>query len=121
MDHEAYKNSKRKQAYPQNKERGVAKHWPQNGWITQEASKPKKAKRGRCVFPSDNPKVTDNKDHYPYNSLSQARNALSRMMQHDGCPKWYKGTLDELRGAIKRSVYKAYPGLKNRKKERDGK
>jgi len=93
----------------------------QNGWITQEASKPKKAKRGRCVFPSDNPKVTDNKDHYPYNSLSQARNALSRMMQHDGCPKWYKGTLDELRGAIKRSVYKAYPGLKNRKKERDGK
>ena len=81
----------------------------------------KKTTRGDCVFQSTSPSVTDNKDHYPINSLAQARNALARVMQHDGSPSWYKGSLAGLQKAVKRAVYAKYPGLKSRKEEREGK
>lgn len=81
--------------------------------------RPKKTTRGDCVFQSTSPSVTDNKDHYPINSLAQARNALARVMQHDGSPSWYKGSLAGLQKAVKSAVYAKYPGLKKRKEERE--
>jgi len=83
------------------------------------AKRPKKETRGTCVFQSDSSMVTDGKDHFPINSLAQARNALARVMQYDAAPSWYKGSLKGLQSAVRRGVYKAYPGLKQRKKERE--
>lgn len=67
--------------------------------------------RGDCVFDSDHRNVKDGKDHYPINSEDQARNALSRAMQHDRIPKWFDGTLEELRNSIQRAVKKKYPDI----------
>jgi len=79
----------------------------------------KKKTRGRCVFPAESSSVTDDKDHFPINSLAQARNALARVMQYDACPGWYKGSLKGLQGAVRREVYGQFPGLKSRKEERE--
>jgi hypothetical protein len=81
----------------------------------------KKKTRGRCVFPAESSSVTDDKDHFPINSLAQARNALARVMQYDACPGWYTGSLKGLQSAVRREVYGQFPGLKSRKEEREGK
>jgi hypothetical protein len=81
----------------------------------------KKKTRGHCVFPAESSSVTDDKDHFPINSLAQARNALARVMQYDACPGWYAGSLKGLQGAVRREVYGQFPGLKKRKEEREGK
>lgn len=78
----------------------------------------KQRARGTSVFQSTHPKVKDNKDHFPINDLAHARNALARVMQYDSVPSWYNGTLGGLQSAVKRAVYKKFPGLKSRKKER---
>ena len=52
--------------------------------------------RGNVVFPAGSEKVLDDKDHFPINTESQARNALARASQYDKCPDWYDGTLKEL-------------------------
>ena len=81
----------------------------------------KQRARGTSVFQSTHPKVEDNKDHFPINDLAHGRNALARVMQYDSVPSWYNGTLGGLQSAVKRKVYKKFPGLKSRKKEREGK
>jgi hypothetical protein len=68
--------------------------------------------RGRCVFPWEHSKVTDKKDHFPINTENQARNALARVNQYKEAPKWYKGSLESLVGAVVRAVKKAYPDIK---------
>jgi hypothetical protein len=91
--------------------------------IIREAKKRqlKKKTRGRCVFPAESSMVTDDKDHFPINSLAQARNALARVMQYDACPGWYKGSLGGLQKAVRREVNAQFPGLEKRKEEREGK
>ena len=71
------------------------------------------------MFDNKNPKVTDNKDHFPINDLAHARNALARAMQYDSSPPWYSGNLKSLQDTVKRAVYKKYPALKNRKEKRE--
>ena len=71
----------------------------------------KKQSRGKCVFQSDSSKVKDDKDHFPINSLSQARNALSRVAQYSSSPSWYKGTLAGIQKAVRSAVKKAYPSI----------
>jgi len=70
-----------------------------------------------CVFPKTHPKVKDNKDHYPIPDLAHGSNALARCQQDVG--DWFDGTADELRAAVKRAVYKKFPGLKSRKEKRE--
>lgn len=67
--------------------------------------------RGICCLKKTHKSVTDGKDHYPINSVSQARNALSRVMQHDAVPEWFSGTLQSLRNTVKRCVQKNYPSI----------
>ena len=71
------------------------------------------------MFDNKNPKVTDNKDHFPINDLAHARNALARAMQYDSSPPWYSGSLKSLQDTVKRAVYKKYPALKKRKEKRE--
>ena len=68
--------------------------------------------RGTCVFPAEHPKVKDNKDHFPINSESQARNALARASQYSSAPEWYDGSLQRLVNAVARKVHSEYPGIK---------
>jgi len=67
--------------------------------------------RGTVVFQSTSSKVKDDKDHFPINSIAQARNALARAGQYDSSPEWYKGTKDELVKAVQRAVKKKYPSI----------
>ncbi len=76
--------------------------------------KAKVRNRGLVVFPSDHSKVTDDKDHFPINTASQARNALSEAGKYDKVPDWYKGTLSSLKSAIEKAIQKEYPTIQIR-------
>ena len=67
--------------------------------------------RGKVVFPAGSSKVKDDKDHFPYNTIEQGRNAISRSHQYSKVPSWYKGTLSELQTKVKSAVHKAYPSI----------
>jgi hypothetical protein len=77
--------------------------------------KAKVRNRGTVVFPAESSKVKDDKDHFPINSEAQARNALSRASQYSKVPKWYKGTLKSLVGAVQRKVKAKYKGIETTK------
>lgn len=67
--------------------------------------------RGECVFKHDHRRVKDNKDHFPINSVKQARNALARVNQYDKSPEWYDGSLQDLNDAVVRVVHKKYKSI----------
>jgi len=79
--------------------------------LKKSAKKAKSRSRGKCVFQSDDSKVKDNKDHFPINSVAQARNALARASQYDKAPKWYDGKLTSLVSAVSKAVHKEYPSI----------
>lgn len=73
--------------------------------------KAKSRSRGKCVFQSSDSKVKDNKDHFPINSVAQARNALARASQYGSAPKWYEGKLKSLVSTVSKAVKKEYPSI----------
>ena len=78
--------------------------------------------RGNVVFPASSAKVTDDKDHFPINTESQARNALARASQYDKCPSWYDGSLTELVKKVHNKVKREYPDIEvTEKSEKPGK
>lgn len=84
--------------------------------LTAVAAKKPKAKakvrsKGKVVFDSTHPKVKDNKDHFPINSVAQARNALARANQFSKTPEWFKGTLKEFVNSVVKAVKKHYPSI----------
>ena len=54
--------------------------------------------------------MKDNRGHFPINTPERARAALSYAGHHDKHP-WYKGTVEELRAAVRRAVKKKYPSI----------
>lgn len=79
-----------------------------------EGKKDPKAKlrnRGDVVFPADSKSVKDDKDHFPINSLAQARNALARANQYSSSPSWYSGSLETLVKKVASAVHKKYPSI----------
>tara|TARA_Y100000034_G_C6768681_1_gene342806 strand:- start:221 stop:547 length:327 start_codon:yes stop_codon:yes gene_type:complete len=77
------------------------------------SEKRKKAKsRGDVVFPAESSKVKDDKDHFPINSLKQARNALARASQYSKAPGWYDGSLTDLVKTVQRKVQSKYSSIK---------
>lgn len=78
--------------------------------------------RGDVVFSAESEKVLDNKDHFPINTESQARNALARASQYETVPDWYDGTLYELVKKVHNKVKRKYPEIKvTEKSENPGK
>jgi hypothetical protein len=76
----------------------------------------------KVAVPKTNTKVKDNEDHYPIHDLAHARNALARVHQYDGeAPDWWDGTLASLVDTVTKAVYREYPGLAERKADREGK
>jgi len=67
--------------------------------------------RGHCVFPAEDSKVKDNKDHFPINDKGQGRNALARVNQYDSVPKWYDGTLEEVKKKVVNAVEKKFSSI----------
>ncbi len=82
--------------------------------ITEKKKNPEAAvrNRGDVVFPSGSSKVTDDKDHFPINTASQARNALARVNQYDSVPNWFDGSLEELVKHVQNKVKRTYPEIK---------
>jgi hypothetical protein len=71
--------------------------------------------RGTVVFSAESKNVKDNKDHYPINDETQARNALARASQHKSTPPWYDGSLESLVNKVQRAVKKKYPSIETTK------
>jgi hypothetical protein len=67
--------------------------------------------RGDVIFPAESSKVKDDKDHFPYNSIAQSRNALARANQYTSVPSWYNGSLKELVTRVANAVKKKYPSI----------
>lgn len=80
-------------------------------FVNEKKNVTKAETRGDCVFQSTSGKVKDNKDHFPINSASQARNALARAGQYSKVPSWYSGTLEELKSSIRSHVKSKYPSI----------
>jgi len=70
------------------------------------------AKGGKFACPSTNSMVTDEQDHFPLDTIGRARNALARVAQYGGKkPKWWSGSLAQLKALIKRKVKSLYPSI----------
>jgi hypothetical protein len=67
--------------------------------------------RGHVVFPAEDEKVNDDKDHFPINDKNQGRNALARVNQYSSVPKWYNGTLEEVKDKVYKLVHKKFPSI----------
>ena len=82
--------------------------------MREAAKKDPKAKvrnRPAAVFDDKHPKVKDDKDHFPIDTIGRARNALARSHQYSSSPSWWSGSLKELQNAVKRAVKKKYPSI----------
>jgi hypothetical protein len=80
--------------------------------VFEKVATKKDKPRGKFIFPADHPKVKDNKDHFPINTIGRARNALSRANAFTKSPSWFNGTVDQFINSIVRAVKKAYPSIK---------
>jgi hypothetical protein len=70
--------------------------------------------RGSVCVPASSAK--DKKDHFPINSIDQARNALARVHQYSSVPDWYSGSLKGLQSLVSRKVHSKYPSIGKEKK-----
>lgn len=71
--------------------------------------KAKVRNRGDVCVPAE--RADDHKDHFPINSIDQARNALSQVAKYKSSPSWYKGTLKSLQELVSRKVHTKYPSI----------
>jgi hypothetical protein len=69
------------------------------------------------IFPSTHPKVNSG-NHFPIGDERHGRSALQEMGKYTVTPKWWKGSLSELKNAISRAVHSKYPGIKSEKKKK---
>lgn len=80
------------------------------GELVVLAAKKKKPGKGSFIFGPSSSKVKDGKGHFPIDTEARARAALSYAGHHDSHP-WYKGTVEELRAAVRRAVKRKYPSI----------
>ena len=65
------------------------------------------------VFDSKSSKIKDNKEHFPLGTIKQAESALKKAKSYKRKPKWYLGSLDELKKEIISKVKKEYPTIED--------
>jgi hypothetical protein len=71
--------------------------------------------RGDAIFPAGSKSVNDDEDHFPINSLKQARNALSQASKYKKKPSWFNGSLKKLVTTVQRKVRAKYPSIETTK------
>ena len=77
-----------------------------------EAKKiPKDKNRPAAIFDNTNPKVKDDKDHFPIPDENHARNALARANQYAEAPSWYDGSLEDLKKTVADKVKSKFPDI----------
>lgn len=71
------------------------------------------APRRDFIFPADSTMVDDGKGHFPINTLSRGRYALSAVAKYDKLPEWYAGDMDleEFKSHVQSEVSKAWPSI----------
>jgi len=74
--------------------------------------KAKVRNRPEPIFSDKSKFVNDNADHFPINSENRARNALAEVNKYKKCPKWFNGTLEQLKKKVVSAVHKKYPSIK---------
>lgn len=90
--------------------------------VVEEGEKDPKAKvrnKSNPVFDAKSDKVKDDKDHFPLGNENQARNALAQANKYKRKPKWYTGSLKELKAAVASAVKKEYPSIEVTEKATD--
>ena len=73
--------------------------------------KTKAENRPSPVFESTNPKVKDDKDHFPIQDEAHGRNALARVNQYSEAPEWYDGSLEDLKKTVADAVKNKFPDI----------
>ena len=63
------------------------------------------------IFGFDSDKVKDNKDHFPLGNEKQARSALAQANKYKRKPRWFAGTLGELKESVVSAVKREYPSI----------
>jgi len=63
-----------------------------------------KKERGFSCVKADDPQNASHLDKFPINKLSEAKQAMNRMNEMTKAPKWWKGSLDELKELIKGKI-----------------
>ena len=94
------------------------------GVVVEAKEDPKAEVRNRpeCIFDNTNPKVKDNKDHFPIDTEKRARNALAQANKFTEVPDWYSGSLTELVKTVAKAIKKKYPDIDvTEKSEKPGK
>ena len=86
----------------------------------EKAHDPKAKVRNKssAIFGAKHPKVKDDKDHFPIDTIGRGRNALARAGQFSSAPSWWSGSLEELKSAVSRAVHGKYPSIKSEKKDK---
>lgn len=65
-------------------------------------------KRGLVCIEAEHELNSSNLDKFPINKTSEARKALMRINTFTKAPKWWKGSLDQLKTIIKSKIEKVY-------------
>ncbi len=79
--------------------------------VAEEKAKTKSRTKPKPIFESIHPKVLDDKDHFPIDTVERARNALARVNQYEEAPPWYDGSLKSLVNTVVKAVHKKYPEI----------
>lgn len=77
----------------------------------KSTKKTKSRSKPEPIFESSDSRITDNKDHFPINTIGRARNALARVNQFEEAPPWWKGSLKSLVKAVTKAVHKKYKDI----------
>jgi hypothetical protein len=75
-----------------------------------------KKNRNNSIFTANHNKVLDDSDHFPINTVSEAKKAISRSKKYTEVPKWYDGSLSDLINTVVSAVNSKFPDLKDKTK-----
>lgn len=85
--------------------------------IAEDKLDPKAKVRNRGIVCVPASSAKDKQDHFPIDSIDQARNALARVHQYSKVPSWYNGSLKGLQDLVSRKVHSKYPAIGKEKKK----
>lgn len=65
-------------------------------------------KRGVVCIPAEHPQNRSKIDRFVINKLSEAKKAVQRIMEMTKPPKWWDGSVDEIKSIIMEQIKKTY-------------
>lgn len=71
----------------------------------------------KVVFEATDDRIKDNKEHFPLVNEEQAKTSLLKSLQYKRSPRWFNGTLKELKKVVAETVKKEFPSIESKGKE----